>query len=218
MFPCVGAWDGFHVHVLTRLKNHYSFKHKYTITNMGFVGHNKRFLDLTCNAPGSTHDSRLLKRSRIYRDIQTGQALPNIHVDLDGDLGSIPLVTIGDTAFSQHEWLVKAFPNARDVKKRLYNTKLCGARVVTENAYGMLKGRFRILYRCEAKLRNVKYIIMVSVLLHNLCIAKNDPCNPRWKLTVEELSLIQKNVTRHESKAKAKNIAEKISEWIWLHR
>ena len=29
MFPCVAAWDGFHIHVLTRLKNHYSYKHKY---------------------------------------------------------------------------------------------------------------------------------------------------------------------------------------------
>ena len=218
MFPCVGAWDGFHVHVLTRLKNHYSFKHKYTITNMGFVAHNKRFLDLTCNAPGSTHDSRLLKRSKIYQDIQAGLVLPNIHLELDGDLGSIPLVTIGDTAFSQHEWLLKAFPTTQNVKKRYFNTKLCGARVVTENAYGMLKGRFRILYRCEAKLRNVKYIIMACVLLHNLCIARKDPCNPRWKLTVEELSLVRKIVNRRENKTTSKSIAEKIVKWIWLHR
>ena len=59
MLPCIGSWDGFHVHVSTRLKNHYSFKHKYTISSMGLVGYNKRFLHVTCNAPGSTHDARL---------------------------------------------------------------------------------------------------------------------------------------------------------------
>ena len=26
-FPDIGAWDGFHIHVVTCLKNHYSFKH-----------------------------------------------------------------------------------------------------------------------------------------------------------------------------------------------
>ena len=31
-FPCVGAWDGFHVHVNSNLKSNYSFKKKYTVT------------------------------------------------------------------------------------------------------------------------------------------------------------------------------------------
>ena len=186
---------------------------------MALVGHNKKILNLTCNAPGSTHDSRLLKRSRIYSEYQAGRALPNMHLQLDGDLGEIPLVTVGDSAFSQHAWLLKAYPNPReDQKKRYFNTKLCAARVVTENAYGMLKGRFRILYRCEAKLRNVKYILMACVMLHNLCITRNDPCNPRWKLTVDQLSLIRKNVTRSENKEQSAKVADKVADWVWLHR
>ena len=36
-FPCVGAWDGFHDHVSTYLKNYYSFKNRYTIANMGLI-------------------------------------------------------------------------------------------------------------------------------------------------------------------------------------
>ena len=31
---------------------------------------------------------------------------------------------------------------------------------------------------------------MACVLLHNLCIARQDPCNPRWKLHVDEPSLV----------------------------
>ena len=217
-FPCIGGWDGFHVHVATRLKNHYSFKHKYTLSNMGLVGYNKRFLNLTCNAPGSTHDARLLRRSKIYRDIQAGGGLPNKSVDLGDDFGEIPLVTIGDTAFPLFSWLLKAFPDTRDPKKRFFNTRLCGARVVTENSYGMLKGRWRMLYKkCEAKLHNVKYVIMVCVLLHNLCIARNDPCNPRWKLHVDELGIIAGNVHRGENKEESRQIANKISDWLWLH-
>ena len=36
-FPCVGAWDGFHVNVACHLKNYFSFKNKYTVTSMGLL-------------------------------------------------------------------------------------------------------------------------------------------------------------------------------------
>ena len=37
---------------------------------------------------------------------------------------------------------------------------------------------------------NMKYIIMATVALHNVCIHFNDPCESKLKLTVEELDLI----------------------------
>ena len=46
-FTCIYALDGFHVHVAIRLLNHHSFKHKYTISNMGLVVYYKRFLHVT---------------------------------------------------------------------------------------------------------------------------------------------------------------------------
>ena len=74
-----------------------------------------------------------------------------------------------------------------------------------------------MLYKkCEAKL-HVKYVIMVCVLLHNLCIARNDPCNPRWELHVDELGIIAGNVHRRENKEESRQIANKISDWLWLH-
>ena len=63
-------------------------------------------------------------------------------------------------------------------------------RVVTENSYSMLKSRCRILYKkAKSRVFDLKYIIMACVMLHNFCIAKHDPCNPRWRLSVEELEL-----------------------------
>jgi len=43
-FSCVGAWDGFHVYISSNLKNFFSFKKRYSVTNMGLIGCNKRFL------------------------------------------------------------------------------------------------------------------------------------------------------------------------------
>ena len=76
-FPCVGAWDGFHVYINSQLKNHFSFKERYSMTNLGLIGYNKRFLYAAVGAPGSTHDARLLKDSSIYSDIINGNVIPD---------------------------------------------------------------------------------------------------------------------------------------------
>ena len=66
------------------------------------------------------------------------------------------------------------------------------ARVVSEHAYGMLKGRWRILYKkTEYKLKNIRHVIMACIALHNICIARDDPCRPRWRLDIEKLHLIR---------------------------
>ena len=59
------------------LKNFYNFKKPNSVTNMGFVGANKRFLGAGVGAPGSVHDSNLLQSSPIFTDIESGQVLPD---------------------------------------------------------------------------------------------------------------------------------------------
>ena len=109
---------------------------------------------------------------------------------------------IGDTAFPKHAWLLKGYnEDTRDPKQRYFNKKLSSARVVTENAYGMLKGRFRILYKkTECRLKNLKFVIMACVMLHNLCISVRDLCLPRWQLQVKQLGLIRKACEGKEDK------------------
>ena len=189
-FPCVGAWDGFHVYINSQLKNHFSFKERYSMTNLDLIGYNKRFLYAAVGAPGSTHDARLLKESSIYSDIINGNVIPDRVVQLD----RTPLVTIGDSAFPQFAWLIKAYnENTRDNQKKYFNKRLCGARVVTENAYGMLKGRWRILFKkIECQLFNLRYIVMACMGLHNLCIEISNPCLPKCRLDVDDLILFEK--------------------------
>ena len=92
-FPCIGAWDG--------LKSYYSFKKRYTMTNMGLVGYNKRFLYAGIGTPGSTHDARLLRDTSIYQDIMNGGAIPQrslFLVDFGarwGHFGSVSIPSFG---------------------------------------------------------------------------------------------------------------------------
>ena len=60
----------------------------------------------------------------------------------------------------------------------------------------------------------MKYIIMETIILYNISIHFNDPCEPRWKLTVEEVGSIQNNgiprfKTRH-SKSNSIEFSEKM--------
>ena len=36
-FPCKGTWDGFHVYINSQLKNYFTFKKRYSITNVFFT-------------------------------------------------------------------------------------------------------------------------------------------------------------------------------------
>ena len=178
-FPCAIAWDGFHMYVSSKLKSCFSFKKRYSMSNLGLVSYNKKFLYCAVRTRGSTHDARMLRNSAIYQKKFTGHTVPGRVINL-GENGKIPLVTVGDTAFPKHAWLIKVFrEDTSDRREKYFNKKVCSARIVCENAYGMLKGRFHILYKkTECRLFNLKYIVMASVMLHNLCIDVNDPCLP----------------------------------------
>ena len=78
-----------------------------------------------------------------------------------------------------------------------------------------VKGRWRILYKkTEYCMFNLKYIIMAAIMLHNLCISCNDPCESRWRLEVHEFALFQ-DVVRREDKDMSDLNRLKISNWLW---
>ena len=134
---------------------------------------------------GSTHDARMLKESSFFDEVLSGRELPDRKINLD-DFGDIPLVTIRDSAFPRFSRLIKCYnENTRDPQQRYFNKMLCSARLVSENTYGLLKGRWHFLSKKnEAQSENLRYIIMACTALRNLCIPENDPCKPRWQLEV----------------------------------
>ena len=58
------------------------------------------------------------------------------------------LKIIGDIGFPRSKRLYKCFNESlRYLKERYFYKKLCSARDVTENAYNMLKRRWRSIYK-----------------------------------------------------------------------
>ena len=60
-------------------------------------------------------------------------------------------------------------------KKVYFNYRLSRVRMITECAFGKLKGRFKVLFlKCESKMETVKIIGLACDVLHNLFIDKED--------------------------------------------
>lgn len=71
--------------------------------SLGLVGYN---LYAAVGAPGSTHDTRILKSTRLYQSILKGEISLEKAITFEGS-SNISLVTIGDSAFPKHPWLLK---------------------------------------------------------------------------------------------------------------
>ena len=84
-FPCVGAREGFHFCVNSNLKSYFNFKNLYSVTNLGLVGFNMRFLYAAVGAPESAHDARLLEESSLYTGILDRDVMPDKVIRLRGD-------------------------------------------------------------------------------------------------------------------------------------
>lgn len=79
---------------------------------------------------------------------------------------------LGDRAYPFLPWLLKPYANnvALTPTQQHYNRVFSSARVVVERAFGVLKGRWRILLkRMDNKFFNVPDVILACCILHNFC-------------------------------------------------
>ena len=164
------------------------------------------------------HDARILRHSSLFKDISNADAIPDKHIVL-GDFGTVPLATVGDNVFSKFAWVLKAYDDkTKDPQQRYFNKRMRSARIVTENAYGMLEDRWRILYRkTDMRNFNLRYVVMVCIKLHNLCIEHNNPCEPRWRLEVNDLKLFEKLLKRNVDINESNLNRTKLSNWLWMN-
>jgi len=144
------------------------------------------FLDVYLGWPGKVYDARVLSNSLFYAKAQEGTLLPDWKKRLGGV--DVPLFILGDPAYPAPPWLMKAYPvhDLMSRKQKHFNYRQSRARMVVENAFGRLKGRWRcLLKRNDCHVRNVVSITLPCVVLHNICEMFNDRCLSEWTVTDE---------------------------------
>ena len=135
--------------------------------------------------PGNSHDSIILRSTRLWKDITENNIIPSISKSIGGE--EVGPMIVADSAFPCTTWIMKPYTSASlSPEEKNFNYSLSRARMVTEGAYGKLKGRFRVLYqKCECNKETVKAMVLACIVLHNTCIQCNEPFPPQLDLTVD---------------------------------
>ena len=87
-----------------------------------------------------------------------------------------PLV-VGDSAYPLKSWLLPVIKNngALTREKKKFNKELSKARIVVEHAFGLTKGRWRVLLkRLDEEKERVPNTIIACCILHNICVMIGD--------------------------------------------
>ena len=146
---------------------------------MAIVDRKKRFIWGSVGFPGNSHDSIIFKSTKIYSEIVEDGIIPSI-AEEESSTNVYPMI-LGDGAFPFRPWLMKPFSNAKLSRSERYLSRV---RMVVEGAFGLLKRRWRILYRkCQSKKDSVKWFVLACNALHKICIDHNDVAQRNWDLS-----------------------------------
>ena len=208
-FPqCAAAVDGTHIPIIAPNEYHADYHNRkgwYSILMQAVVDHDYRFTDVYIGWPGRVHDARVFANSKIFRRAEDNTLFPNDIVNIEGV--QMPIVLLGDPAYPLMTWLMKPFSDNGRLTggQTRYNYRLSKARMVVENAFGRLKGRWRcLLKRNDNALKNVPNMVasccvpnmvasccvpnMVAscCVLHNLCETWGESFDETWLQEVDQ--------------------------------
>jgi len=137
---------------------------------MAFVNSEYCFTFVDVGAQGRMNDSGVYANTSIYRKIIRNELLFPPPEPLLQRHKEMPYVFIGDDAFPMSSTLLKPYRgnHPKGSLERIFNYRLCRARRVVENVFGILASVFRV-FRSPMLLQPDKatLICMTCCLLHN---------------------------------------------------
>ena len=184
-FPqVVGAIDGTHIPIICPEESgsdYYNRKGYYSVIMQAVVDYQGLFIDVYVEWPGKVHDARVFVNSAFYKGMVSGTLFLIKKRLINGV--EVPLLILGDPAYPALPWLMKPYPQHATMTRKMehFNYRQSRARMVVENAFGRLKGRWRcLLKRLDCDISNVGNIVASCVVLHNMCELFGDVCLPEW--------------------------------------
>ncbi|XP_055905139.1 uncharacterized protein LOC129940727 [Eupeodes corollae] len=177
----LGAIDGTHIPVKPPAEGMADYVNRKGWTSMvlqAVVDCNYLFLDICCKHPGSVHDATVLKDSYLSINVK------DIHFPIRTIAGvDIPAFFIGYPAYPLLPWLMKGYIGTQNPAEDSFNAYLNKGRIVVENAFGRLKGRWRILQkRIDIAVEFVPNIVATCCVLHNILEKRRCPFRENWNI------------------------------------
>lgn len=211
-YNCLGAIDGKHI-AIRKPENtgsaYYNYKGFYSIVLLAVVDANKQFVMVDAGINGRISDGGVMFYSKFGElfeqnrlNLPEPNCLPNTNV-------RFPFVFVADEAFALHQNLLKPYtlklPLTREQLE--YNRRVSRARVVVENAFGILASRFGVFQKAIClEPKKAATIVIASCYLHNFLSTHNNQTYSSLEdsSTSEPLVSLRGNTHRNSSQM-AKN-------------
>ena len=207
----IAAIDGTHIRIKAPKENqedYFSRYHQYDVVCQGVVDGHTRFLDIVAGFPGSMHDSRVLRNTKISRFLNEGFSVPQVKVNGK----SVSPYLVGNSAYPLMTTILKPFSDSTtDSAEKKFNIELSRAHVAVECAFGVLKSRFQILMKkIDDTLERSNQIIVACCVLHNICIGNGD----EWEIPEVEIDT-KVAISGENDRFNGKELRETIKEYIF---
>lgn len=173
-FPhCLGALDGKHVVLQAPINSgseFFNYKSSFSIVLFALVDADYNFLFVDVGCQGRISDGGVFKNSELNNKLQQNSLCFPKAEPLQGRQNQVPYFFIGDDAFALNDNLMKPYSgiHPKGSLERLFNYRICRARRVVENVFGIVSSVFRVL-RKPMLLQPAKaeLIVMTAAHLHN---------------------------------------------------
>ncbi|XP_066590514.1 uncharacterized protein [Prorops nasuta] len=170
----LGAIDSTHIGILKPIVDarfYCNRKKSFSINLQAVVDCDLRFRNIYCGEPGSLHDAHVFRKSLLYDTATVHKAA----------LFPGKTFLLGDSAYSSLSWVVPTFKDNGHLseEQHQFNYRHSSTRIVVEQAFGLLKERFRRL-KFFTEYRKIGFItdsVVAACVLHNLCISENSNFN-----------------------------------------
>lgn len=173
-FPnCLGAVDGKHVKIIPPPgagSHFFNYKGFHSIVLMAIVNADYEFIYVDIGTNGRISDGGVLKKTTFYKHLDEGTLNIPAPENPTENSDPLPFVYIGDEAFALRHDFLKPYPQRQlDHDKRIYNYRICRARRIVENVFGILTARFQIFHSAInfISIEDINFVILACCALHN---------------------------------------------------
>ena len=123
---------------------YFNYKNAFSIVLFALVDANYNFMFVDVGYQGRISDSGVFTNPELYKKLETKTLCLPQPVPLNVREKSVPYFFILDEAFPLSENFVKVYPgqHPKNSKERISNSRICRARRVVENVFGLSSSGF----------------------------------------------------------------------------
>lgn len=138
----------------------------FSIVPLALVNVGYKFIYVDVGQNGHPFDVGAFKKSSLANSLETGEPHITSKFQPSGTDKSVPYLFVGYDAFLLNDDMMKPYKGAQLTKEQMiFNYRLSRARLIVENALGILANRFRTFMKPITF--NLTKVVLACVMLYN---------------------------------------------------